>query len=224
MITPYKSLLIFLFLLFSFSSLVLAQEKEIRIKLINIKGNRKIDRMTLFSKLTIKEGDLFSPEQIRADVAALYKMDFFDQIDVESEGLEGGVALTFIVQEKPFLVDVVYDGNENINDDQLNEKVFIKTETFLDKEKIKGYVKKIKAVYEDDAYYNTSVTPVMQHLADNQVVLTFLIEERGQAFIKKIVFEGNQAFKDKELKKKMETSSYFWLTSWLTESGRYKKE
>ncbi|MFQ5730015.1 MAG: outer membrane protein assembly factor BamA, partial [Waddliaceae bacterium] len=37
-------------------------------------------------------------------------------------------------------------------------------------------------------------------------------------------FDGNNAFKESQLKDKMETSTYFWLTSWVTESGRYKKE
>jgi len=213
-----------LLLFFSFSSVAFAQEKKIEIKLIEVKGNQKIDRMTLFSKLTIEEGDFFSPKQIRDNISLLYKTGFFDQIEVESEGLEGGVALTFIVHEKPFLVEVVFDGNENITDEGLNEKVFIKTGTFLDKKSIQGYVDKILSAYEDEAYYNTSVVPVLQHLPENRVVLTFLIEEGEQAFIKEIQIEGNESFDDDEILDKMETSTYFWLTSWLSESGRYKKE
>ncbi len=151
-------------------------------------------------------------------------MGFFDRVEVESEGLEGGVALFFVVHEKPFLIDVIYEGNENIDKEKLKEKVPVKTQTFLDAEAIKTYVEKIKKLYEAEAYYNAAVVPVTQILPEEQAVLTFVIKEGEQAYIKKVRFKGNKIFKDKTLRKQIETSNYFWLTSWLTESGRYKEE
>lgn len=213
-----------LFICATFSPIAFAQAKEIQINLIEVKGNDKIDRKTILSRLSLQEGDFFSPERVKKNVDRIYRMGFFDRVDVESEGLEGGIALFFIVHEKPFLIDVVYEGNENIDQEQLKEKVPIRTDAFIDAETIRSYVEKMKAVYESEAYYNATVIPVTQVLANNQAVLTFLIEEGEQAYIREIRFEGNTAFKDKVLKKAMESSSYFWLTSWLTESGRYKKE
>ncbi len=219
-----KSIFIFFFVLFSLSSVALAQDREIRVKLIEIKGNRKIDRMTILSRLIMKEGDLFSPEGIQDEIKNLYQMGFFEHVSVESEGLEGGVALYFIVQERPFLVDVVYEGNEDLDADKLNEAVSIRTQTFFDPEAVAAYVERLKSAYEAEAYYNTSVIPVTQILPENKAVLTFVIEEGGQAYIREVRFEGNATFKSKRLKKEIETSSYFWLSSWITESGRFKKE
>ncbi|MFQ5543802.1 MAG: outer membrane protein assembly factor BamA [Nitrospiria bacterium] len=216
--------LIFLFFVVFLSPGAFAQGKEIRIKLIEVKGNHKIDKKNILSKLSLKEGDIFSPAQVQADLKHLYEMGFFENVEVESEGLEGGIALYFIVHEKPFLVDVVYEGNENIGKDRLEEKIPIKTQTFFDLKNIKSVILMIKGLYEEDGYYNTVVTPVTQSLTDNRVVLTFLIEEGDQAYIKTIRFEGNHAFEGKQLQKNMETSTYFWLTSWITESGRFKKD
>jgi len=223
-ISTFISSFILLTLSLLFFSPGFAQEREIRVKLIEIKGNQKIDRMTLLSKLTVKEGDLFSPDQIQDDIKNLYKMGFFEHVAVESEGLEGGVALYFVVRERPFLIDVVYEGNKELDADKLNEAVSIRPQSFFDPEAVAGYVQKIKAAYEAEAYYNTSVIPVTQILPENQAVLTFVIEEGEQAYIREILFEGNDAFKAKRLKKEIETATYFWLTSWITESGRYKKE
>ncbi len=217
-------LFVVLITLFLFTSLTQAEEKGIEIKLIEIKGNQKIDQKTIFSNLTVSEGQFFSPDQVQTDIKNLYRMGFFDHVDVESEGLEGGIALSFIVQEKPFLVDVIYEGNEEIEKDQLEDALQIKKNTFFDPKLITRYVKEIITVYEGDAYYNTSVTPVIQRLPENQAVLTFLIEEGDQVYIRKIEIKGNQVFKDKTLRKQMETDSYFWLSSWITESGRYQKE
>lgn len=215
----------FLFLiLVPTSKALFAQEKGIEIKSIEVKGNLRIDRMTILSNLTVAEGDLFSPEKIQEDVKGLYRMGFFEQVDVASEGLEGGIALFFVVREKPFLTDVVYEGNENLDKERLSEAVQIKTNTFLDAKAIKKYINQIKGAYEGDAYYNASVIPVIQRLPENRAVLTFLIKEGDQVYIRDIHFEGNTVFKSKQLRKQMETDTYFWLTSWITESGRYKKE
>lgn len=212
------------FILTGFSSPGFAEDNKIRIKLIEVAGNRKIDTAMILSKLSLKEGDLFLPEQVREDIKTLHRMGYFDRVEVESEGFEGGVALTFRVHEKPFLIDVVYEGNENIDKDKLKEKVPVKTETFLDMEEVSSYVDKIKKVYEADAYYSAEVTPVLQLISEDQAVLTFLIKEGERAYVRRIRMAGNIAFTDKELKKQIETSKYFWLTSWLTESGRYKEE
>ncbi len=223
-----QSISLSIFILFVLPSVTLSASpekgKEIRIKLIEVKGNRKIDRMTILSRMTLEEGDLFSPEQIQADIKTLYQMGFFEHVSVESEGLEGGVALYFIVKERPFLIEVLYEGNENLDKDQLDEALALKTQSFLDPEAIGRSVEQIKTSYEAEAYYNASVVPVTQILSDNRAILSFLIEEGEQAYVKNVSFEGNTAFDEKTLKKAMETSSYFWLTSWITESGRYKKE
>lgn len=224
MLKFFSLISILFFILVSFLPQVSAEQKEIRIKLIEVKGNRKIDRKTILSKLSLQEGDLFSPDRVRENIEILYKMGFFDQVDVESQGLEGGVALVFNVHEKPFLIDVVYEGNENIDNEKLKEKVPVKTQTFLDAEAIKTYVEKIRKLYEAEAYYNAEVVPVTRILSEDQAILTFVIKEGEQAYVKKVRFTGNEVFKDKVLRKQIETSKYFWLTSWVTESGRYKEE
>ena len=219
---PLVLLLVVIFLYFP--SLGFSEDKEIRVKLIELKGNKKIDTVTILSKISLKEGSLFSPEQIREDIKTIYRMGYFDRVEVETEGLEGGLAVTFVVHEKPFLVDVVYEGNEHLDKDKLKEKVPIKTNTFLDMEEINSYVDKIKNLYEGDGYYSAEVTPVIQLVSEDQAALTFLIKEGEKAYVRNIRMRGNRTFTDKELRKQLETSKYFWLTSWLTESGRYKEE
>ncbi len=220
----WQCVVVLFIFLFVFSNGAFAEDRKIEIKLVEIKGSQRIDRMTVLSYLTVKEGDSFDPEKVQANIKTLYRTGFFDFVEVESEGLEGGLALYFIVHEKPFLTNVVYEGNENIEESRLDEALQIKTNTFFEKKALKTYIDQIKAVYEADAYYNASVIPVIQALPENQVVLTFVIKEGEQVYIRKINIEGNTVFEDKKIRKQMETDTYFWMSSWLTESGRYKKE
>jgi len=219
-----KLFFLLFFVLFAFSTMAQARDKEIEIKSITIKGNARIDAMTILSNLSLKEGDVFSPERVQDDVRSLYRMGFFEEVEVSSEGFEGGIALSFIVREKPLLSDVIFEGNDNLEKDRLNEALQIRTQGFLETQNIKRYVKQIEAAYEAEAYYNATVIPVVQRVSDNQAILTFLIEEGDQVYIRDITITGNAVFESKKIRKQMETDSYFWMSSWITESGRYKKE
>ncbi len=209
---------------FLLSSIASAGEKEIVVKLVDIRGHSKIDKLGLLAKLTLQEGEPFSVSRIREEIRNLYRTGYFDRVDVETEGFEGGVALYFVVHEKPTLFDVRYEGNGKIITERLKEKVSVRMGAFVDAQEIEGYVERIKKVYEDAGFYHTAVVPVTEILSGNRATLTFLIQEGGKAHVRQIRFRGNSAFTERFLKKQIETSSYFWLTSWLTESGRYKQE
>ena len=214
--------------LFIFSSVGLAQEQEIIIKLIEIRGSKRIDAEGLLAKLALKEGDIFSPQRVQEDVKTLYQTGFFDQVNAEVYGLEGGLAIVFVVRERQMLVEVAFEGHVQMTQERLKEKVPVKVGVFLNPDGVKTYVDKIKKTYEGEGYYNIEVTPVIESLsgdqAEDQAKLTFLIKEGEQAYIRKINIIGNKAITEKKIKKQIESSEYFFLTSWFTESGRYKKE
>ena len=201
-----------------------AQAKEIVVKLLEIRGNRKIDTATIRSKIKTREGDPFSVERLREDIKSIYQMGYFDDVRLESEGFEGGIKLTFVVSEKPFVADVTFLGNSHVTTDKLKEKVPFKTQTFLDLNEVNETVEKIRRVYQDEGYYNTEVIAVIRTISPEKVLVQFAIEERERAYIKKVRFEGNHQISGGRISKAVQTSSYFWLTSWLTESGTYKKE
>lgn len=220
-----RSTLVWLFLLLLLIvRTVWGQEKEIEIKLLEVQGNRKIDATTIRMKIATQEGDAFSVESLREDVKAVYKMGYFDNVRLESEGFEGGVKLAFVVDEKPFVEELVFWGNEEIEDDKLREKAPFRTKTFLDLYEVDEMVEKIRIVYEEEGYYGTEVLPVIRTISPEKVVVGFAIEEKDRTRIRKVGFEGNQKVSSDEIEKVMETSEYFWLTSWLTGSGVYKSE
>ena len=71
------------------------------IKLIEIKGNKKISTSTILSKITSREEDVFSKNTVQNDIRKLYSIGYFDDIKVEIDSFEGGVHLIFNFIEKP---------------------------------------------------------------------------------------------------------------------------
>ncbi|TLY12315.1 MAG: outer membrane protein assembly factor, partial [Nitrospirae bacterium] len=67
----------------------------------------------------LKVGDPYTAEAIRAQIRLIYEMGFFEDVQSETESVADGVAVTFVVREKPFITEIVFDGNENLSEDKL---------------------------------------------------------------------------------------------------------
>ena len=115
----------------------IAQLAGIKVKTIEIRGNKRIELPAIAGRLTLKAGDSYTPETVRGQVKILYDTGFFEDVQVETESVEGGAAVSFVVREKPFITEIVYDGNENLSDDKLKEKTTIKGQSFLDQQQAK---------------------------------------------------------------------------------------
>ncbi|PJA78134.1 MAG: hypothetical protein CO149_05665, partial [Nitrospirae bacterium CG_4_9_14_3_um_filter_51_5] len=109
-------------------SSVLAQPAQSHIEAIEIEGNQHIEGQAIVGKLSVKPGDSFTQESIREQIQLIYGMGFFEEVEVSTEARGNGVLVVFHVKEKPFTVEVVFDGNDELSDDKLNEKNTIKNQ------------------------------------------------------------------------------------------------
>ena len=95
---------------FSFLSLttneVLGQISGMIVKSIEIKGNQRLDESAILGQVTLKVGDQITTVLARQQIQRIYDMGFFDDVKVKTESEDGGVRVIFIVQEKPFTVDL----------------------------------------------------------------------------------------------------------------------
>ena len=202
----------------------LTQEVGQRINSIAIQGNKRIEIPAIRSRLTLKEGETFTAERIRQQIRVLYQMGYFEDVRVETEPKAGGVAVIFIVTEKPFVTEILFDGNDNLKDEKLTEKLTVRPQSFLDQQQIKDSVERLRQLYEDEGYFSARLMPIVKSLGGERKSLTFFIEEGPKARIKTVVFDVANAVPAKKLKKLLVTREYFWLTSWYDDSGVYKKE
>ncbi|MCA9422281.1 MAG: outer membrane protein assembly factor BamA, partial [Nitrospira sp.] len=203
----------------SVMSPVLAQSFQTKIEAIAIEGNQHIDEQAILGKLSIKPGDSFTQESIREQIQLIYGMGFFEEVEVSTEARTNGVLVVFRVKEKPFTVEVVFDGNEELSDDKLNEKNTIKNQVFLDKEQVKVSVENFRQLYHEKGFYHVQIIPITDMVENNQARLTYYIEEGRQAHIRTIEFEGRNVLKKKELTSFMANREYSWPWSIFSDAG-----
>ncbi|MGE3978692.1 MAG: outer membrane protein assembly factor BamA [Nitrospira sp.] len=210
-----------------------AQTPDIKIASIEIRGAKRIEIPAIVGRLTLKVGDRYTPETVRGQVKILYDAGFFEDVQVETESIAEGMAVTFVVQEKPFITEIVFDGNEQLTDEKLKEKTTIKSQTFLDQQQVKESAETIRLAYQHDGYYNAQVVPVIEALDEERKRLTFHITEGEKAKVKTVIFEGLRAATKNEMLAVMSTREWIpWyglvtrlkLPSVVSDAGVLKRE
>lgn len=211
-------------LFFSHIPLLYGEDAPQRIKSIEIRGNKRIEETTIRGRVTLKVGDLYTAESIRKQIRQIYEMGFFEDVQTETEPVPGGVSVALVVREKPFISEIVFDGNKELSEDKLREKITIRNQSFLDQQQAKESAEKIRLVYQEDGYYNAEVIPIILSLEEDRKRLSFFIKEGTRAKIKTVNFEGIKAVKKKELLKVMATREWIFLISRFTDAGVLKRE
>lgn len=210
-----------------------AQTPTARVASIEIRGNQKIELPAIQGRLTLKPGDAYSPENVRGQIKILYDTGYFEDVQVETESSPDGMALVFVVREKPFITEIVFDGNEELSDDKLKEKITIKSQAFLDQQQAKESAEKIRLAYQEDGYFSAQVIPIVQTLDADRKRLTFFIKEGEKAKVKTVNFEGMRAASKSEIFKVTATREWVpWyglvtqlkLPSFLSDAGVLKRE
>ena len=190
---------------------------------IEIQGNQKINSSAITAKIKSKQGGILSEADVAADIKTIFKMGFFLDVTAETASTSEGKIITFTVQEKGLVSEVSIVGNKALSKDEIQEVLTIKARQNLNQEQIKEDIEKIKALYDNKGYHNAEIQDRVEQdgAKDFRVILD--IKENERLYVRSITFEGNEAFRSKDLKNMMSTSEK-GVFSFITDSGLLKKE
>ncbi len=198
-------------------------ERELLIAKIEIKGNQKTDSGAIMRQIKSQAGDIYSAAQLRDDLKNIFKMGYFDDVQLEVTDTDKGREVTFVVTEKAVIGQITIGGNKEMEEKEIKDVLSVHPNTILSTKEVQSSVENIKKLYKDKGFYNTEVTAKLDYPKPERVNIQFLITEGVKVYIKEIRIVGNTAFSEKEIKKVMATSEK-GLLSWITESGRLKRD
>ncbi len=140
-----------------------AAGNALRVTKLQFRGNRKVEDDAIKVNLKTLPGVTLTQEMVREDVRAIWKMGFFEDVQVEvadskAKGTEAGSIVTFVLKEKPSIAKIYVAGNEEVALTKINEVLDIKKEQILDLAKLKKNVQKIKDLYVEKGFYMAEVT------------------------------------------------------------------
>ncbi|WP_243374147.1 outer membrane protein assembly factor BamA [Geotalea sp. SG265] len=194
-----------------------------KIAKLQIKGNRRIESAAIQKVIKLKEGDTLFADQVDSDVRAIFKLGYFEDVQATLDKTDTGAVLTYQVTEKPVVREIKIEGNKELSLEKIKEALEIKQNTIFSPKDLTKSIRKVKKLYADEGYYLAEIDSSIEKRSAAEVRIVLKITEGKKVLIETIRFEGNKAFKDRRLKKAMETSEK-WMFSWLTGAGTYKEE
>ena len=201
-------LIFFALLLGPFSALAQAPtptDRQILVKEIGVQGNRRVQEAVILGRVGAKIGTPFVANRTAEDIRAIFSLGFFDDVQVKVEDFEGGVKLTYMVVERPFVRDIVFAGNKKEDSSTLQEKIELKLGSVYNPVEVNKGADKLKEYYEQEGYFEVGIAPEIEKLPDGDVTVTYRISEGRRISLDQIVIEGAQGLTPKQVKGAMDT-------------------
>ncbi len=170
---------------------------------IEFRGNRRIPRDTLLSRLYTKKGDPYDEEQLRRDFMLLWNTGYFDDVRLEVEPGAVGQIVRFIVVERRMIRTIKYEGNKSVTQSEIldrfkERKVGLSVESRYDPTKVAHAVAVLKDLLSERGRQYATVTPEINQIPPSSIELVFNIVEGPKVKVGKIDIVGNTVMSDRE--------------------------
>lgn len=192
-----------------------AEETE-TVKEIRVEGNQRIEPSAVETYLGISKGQKVGHYDLDLGLKKLYDTGFFADVGLD---FDHGV-LTARVQENPSINEVIFEGNDQIDKEDLSKEVTLKPRSIYTRTKVANDLKRLLDVYRHHGRYSAQITPQIIKLPDNRVNLVYSITEGPKAFIEKITFIGNETYGSSDLEPIITSARNHWY-NFLSDNDKY---
>ncbi|WP_395344536.1 outer membrane protein assembly factor BamA [Ningiella sp. W23] len=170
---------------------------------IRVEGLQRVALGAALTYLPVQRGDTMNRFRVTQLIRSLYSSTHFEKVEIYRDGN----VLVVEVAERPTISNIVFDGNDDIKDEQLQESLEnsnIRVGEPLDRTVITSIENGLKDFFYSIGKYNADVSAIITPLPRNRVDLKLSFEEGDAAKIQQINIVGNTLFEDSELFKQME--------------------
>ena len=190
---------------------------------LRFEGLTRIDLETARRRIRSAIGRRLDPAEVSADLKSLFATGAFDDAAARVQPYGEGVALTFVVKERPAVEKVRIEGNDEVSEEDIRKKILVRPATILDVERVEQSADGIRQHYVEQGFFLAEVSWRLEPKADNLVDIVFVIREQAKVKVQRVEFLGNEHVPADEIKKIMQTQEGS-LLSFLTGKGTFQKE
>jgi outer membrane protein insertion porin family len=177
------------------------------IRSIKVEGTQRIEPNTVLSYLALNQGDVATREKLNESLKNIFATGFFSDADIHM--LDGGELLVR-VKENPVINRVVFEGNNAINEKDIEKEVQVKPRQVYTKSRVKSDVQRILDLYRRSGRFAAIVEPKIIKLEQNRVDLVFEITEGDRTGVRRVRFVGNKQYDDDALRDAVNTRETEW--------------
>jgi outer membrane protein insertion porin family len=195
---------------------------------ISVEGNVLADPTAIIANSGLRVGsDIVHPgDQISGALRKLWSLKIFDDVQVIIDRKVGnGVYLLIRVKELPRFERAEIEGNDEIDEDDIQKMINLVKGQVFPPQDVKRLSREILKKYEEEGLLlaKVNVTTEPTDSSGSRIILKIEIDEGNAVEVESIIFEGNVAFDDDDLRSEMdETSEGSWWQFWT--SAQFARE
>lgn len=205
------------------SSTVLFSSDADKIIDVIVFGNRRVETELIKSKISAQEGDFLSSKVVSEDIKNIFKLGLFDDVTAEIDRTDDGTVLIYRIKEKPVVVDLRINGNEEIKTDDILGAISIAEGQIIDINELNKSIDSINKLYSERGIIPTEVEYTIEPRGEGTIGLNFDIKEGKKAYIKIVEFKGNERIEADDIEGKIYSKPKNFL-SFYTQRGLYRPE
>ncbi len=168
---------------------------------IRIEGNQRIEEGTILSYMLVQPGDQFGSDRVDRSLRTLYATGLFADVSLTRDR----DVLVVHLRENPLVAAISFEGNHNVKEDDLKKALQLRPRAVFTTRMAQQDRQKLLGVYAGHGRFAATVEPLLVRLPQNRVNVVFNIVEGPETKISRIVFVGNHAFSESDLKAVIDT-------------------
>ena len=181
-----------------------------------VEGNDSVSTDRILLTLGLRIGEDLAIENVREGIRRLYALGQFSDVQVlVADEDESGLRLVVVVEERPRVTAVELRGDDRVDDSDLEPALRLARGDPFDQSALEDTRVGILQIYASKGFPYATVDAKTENAPGNAVRVVIDIEENTRVTVKKVLFEGNEAFEAVDLKKVMETKEDRW---WRTDA------
>lgn len=192
---------------------------------IVIRGNKYVSTEAIRQRIPYKIGEAFNHLKTRELISNLYDgIKRFSNVIVKGKNSNNNeITLIVVVEEKPLIKEVIFEGNKQVSSKDLKEKTKIMEAPAIDEQELQLFVHAIKKLYLEKGFHRVDVSAELKKENETLADAIFTIKEHPKSIVKRVHFRGNKNISGKELRNNIFTREE-WLLSFLDKSGSFNPE
>jgi outer membrane protein insertion porin family len=182
------------------------------VETVDIQGNRRLRDEDLLYYIKTRPGDTYNEAAVERDLQELLSLNFFEKTATRvltEEGVRGGVNVIFEVRELPIIRDLTFENLKAVPESDVlkafrEQRVGISKEAIYDPVKARNATRILRELLASKGFPNAKIEIKEEEVSATSIALTFDVDQGNRSRIVDIDFEGNQVFKDGELRGALE--------------------
>lgn len=183
---------------------------------IKIEGAERVEIPTILSYMDVRVGDPMDRATLDRSLKSLFATGLFADVSLKEQG---NVLLVKVV-ENPVVNEIAFEGNDQIEDEELMAEVQIRPRQVFTRTKAQSDVSRLYQVYRRGGLFSVTIEPKIIKLDQNRVNVVFEIDEGDVTTVQTIQFVGNQRFDDSRLRSEISTKETAWYR-FISADDRY---